>query len=429
MTESTTAPQALMHSAESERMVLSAALNADRKPMLDNLLGLIAASDFHNELHGLTWNCIRLLHDMQSPCDAVSVIDYARKKGLFIGGVEYVAGLVEDTLGAAASEDAILSAASRIKGYATVRSLRDLLGQVLKRCETGSDTVEQLLELVDDGVQHLRKTSQTSRGGAESIETVLDNVLAVMEKQMDGEIMPATSSGYPELDNVINGFADEDFVVIGARPSMGKTTLLTNLARNIAKFGGPAEQVLIFSLEMKSSALGQRFLASESRVGLSDLMRASIQESDWSRISEGLESMRGVKIWIDDTPGLTIHDIRARARAHMAKHGKCKIGVDYIQYVTARQGIDDMKKHTAEVSRGLKKRLNKRPVMSDLRESGAIEQDADIIMFLYRDEVYNPETQAAGIAEVIVAKHRNGPTGTCRLGFDRATNSFHSLGY
>jgi replicative DNA helicase len=231
---------------------------------------------------------------------------------------------------------------------------------------------------------------------------------------------------------------------------MGKTTLLTNLARNIAKFGGPAEQVLIFSLEMKSSALGQRFLASESRVGLSDLMRASIQESDWSRISEGLESMRGVKIWIDDTPGLTIHDIRARARAHMAKHGKCKIGVDYIQYVTARQGIDDMKKHTAEVSRGLKnlarelkttvvalsqlnreleKRLNKRPVMSDLRESGAIEQDADIIMFLYRDEVYNPETQAAGIAEVIVAKHRNGPTGTCRLGFDRATNSFHSLGY
>jgi replicative DNA helicase len=200
-------------------------------------------------------------------------------------------------------------------------------------------------------------------------------------------------------------------------------------------------------MEMRDIALGHRTLARKSRVDLTSIIRAEMSDGDWARVVEGIEGLRDSKVWIDDSPGLTIHDIRARARAFTAKHGKCLIAVDYLQYISSA-GRGEVKDHVSECSRGLKNlarelktpvialsqlsraleaRANKRPIMSDLRESGAIEQDADIIMFVYRDEVYNPDTKEPGVAEIIVGKNRNGPTGVAKLGYANTLSSFYSL--
>jgi len=437
-----------MHSIESEKLVLATAMNTGRRPLLDGLLGLISASDFHTEMHGILWGCIRVLAETGGSYDATSVLDYTRRKNLFVGGVEYLASLVEDPLASAASDESVLSAASRIKTFSTLRSLRLMLQEATAMCEQGPDSLETVFSFIDDGAQSLRKTLHTSRTGPQSMPEIMDEVMNQMELHMDGKVTPATPTGYPALDNIINGLADEDLIVIGARPSMGKTAFLVNIAENISDQG---EQVLIFSLEMKKTALGQRALARKARVDLSNIMRAELTDSDWPRVVEGLEKLRNSKVWIDDSPGLTIHDIRARSRAFVAKHGKCKIAVDYLQYVSQsdRSGKNETKDHVSEVSRGLKNlarelkcpvvalsqlsrtlesRTNKRPMMSDLRESGAIEQDADIIMFLYRDEYYNPDTKEPGIVELITAKHRNGPTGVAKLGFIGSISAFTDMG-
>jgi len=435
-----------VHSTESEKLILSVCLNPERAPLLDTLLGLIAESDFHVEFHGVLWSCIRVLRETSAAHDPTAVLDYTRRRNLFVGGVEYMGSLIEDPLAAVASDNAVLSAASRVKSYATLRGLQGMLSGAAQMCAaSGPDGLENILSYVEDGVQSLRKTLHTSRTGPQSMLDVMNEVMMGMEQQMDGELVPATPTGYTDLDNVINGLADEDFVVIGARPSMGKTAFAVNVAENISDGG---DQVLFFSLEMKKTALGQRALARKARVDLKNIIRAELSDQEWSRVSEGLNTLGRSKVWIDDSPGLTIHDIRARSRAFVAKHGKCKIMVDYLQYVSVTDGRSETKDHVSTVSRGLKNlarelktpvvalsqlsrsleaRTNKRPMMSDLRESGAIEQDADIIMFVYRDEVYNPDTKEPGIAEIITAKNRNGPTGTSKLGFTGSLSTFYNL--
>jgi replicative DNA helicase len=421
-------------------------MHPGRSSLLDNLLGLVADSDFHIEFHGVLWSCIRVLRETGGAHDPTAVLDYTRRKNLFVGGVEYMGTLIEHPMASVASDQAVLSAANRIKTYATLRGLQVMLSGAAQMCtNSGPDGLEDILSYVDDSVQSLRKTLHTSRTGPESMPKIMDEVMLGMEKQMDGEWVPATPTGYFELDNIISGLADEDLVVIGARPSMGKSALMVNIAENLSDAG---DDVLIFSLEMKKTALGQRALARKARVDLKYIMRAELSDSDWGRVSEGLHALSSSRVWIDDSPGLTIHDIRARARDFVAKNGKCKIMVDYLQYISSANGRTEIKDHVAGVSRGLKNlarelkvpvvalsqlsrvvetRTNKRPMMSDLRESGAIEQDADIIMFVYRDEYYNRDTKEPGVSEIITAKNRNGPIGTAKLGFSGNISAFYNL--
>lgn len=444
MTETTI----LMQSPESEKLILSACMNAGRSTLLDNLLGLISDTDFHVEMHGILWNCIRVLRETGSSHDPATVLDYTRRKGLFIGGIEYMGSLIEDPLALVASDEAVLAAATRVKGYAALRGLQAALNSASQMCAaSGPEGLDGILGFVDDSVQSLRKTVHTSRTGPESLPQIMDELMLTMEKQMDGELVPATPTGYTDLDKVINGLADEDLIVIGARPSMGKTAFAINIALNLNE-ADPDVCILVFSLEMKKIALGQRALARKARVDLTHIIRADLADHEWTRVSEGLALLGNSNVWIDDSPGLTIHDIRARARAFVAKHGRCKIFVDYLQYVSPSEGRTETRDHVAIVSRGLKNlarelkspvvalsqlsraleaRTNKRPMMSDLRESGAIEQDADIIMFVYRDEVYHPDTKEPGVAEIITAKNRNGPTGTAKLGFSGSISSFFNI--
>jgi len=435
-----------LQSPESEKLLLASALDLNRKGLVDTLLSLIAASDFSVEHHGVLWNCIRMLHETSSPHDVTAVLDYTRSKNIFVGGVEFLASLVEDPLAQAASDESVIAAASRVKNYSAMRTLEVTLADARARVLSGAVSLDSMLSYLDDTVQSLRKTLHTDRTGPIPMYQVMEKVMLTLEQQSSGEITPGATTGYADVDQMINGLADEDFVVIGARPSMGKTTLGVNICENVEE--QTDLNVLMFSMEMKSVSVGNRSLARKARVDLSKINRGEMADEDWGRVVEGIESMRNSRMWIDDSPGLTLHDIRARARTFVRQHGKTLILVDYLQYVSQSNPNDDTRNHVSAVSRGLKNlarelrcpvvalsqlsrslesRTNKRPLMSDLRESGAIEQDADIIMFIYRDEVYNAETKEPGIAEIIVGKNRNGPTGVAKLGYTNNTSTFFNL--
>jgi replicative DNA helicase len=439
-------PTDRMQSPDSEKLILAAAMDARRGPLLDSLLSLVAASDFATEYHGVLWGCIRVLHETSNAHDVVALVDYTRKKNLFVGGVEYLTALMDNPLAVSAEDASILAAAERVKFFSSLRNMHEMLTQGLRMCEAIPESLDSVFSYVDDGVQHLRTVNQTSRTGPVSMSEVMNEVMLKLDSRLGGEEDKSiTPTGFDEVDKLIGGLADEDLVVIGARPGMGKTTLAMNISEHIA--GTARRKVLVFSLEMSSTSLGQRALARKSHVSLSSITRGEIHDSDWSRLTEGIESLGNAELWIDDTPGLTIGDIRARARAFMRKQGKALIVVDYLQFISNSAG-GEKRDHVAECSRGLKElareektavvalsqlsralesRTNKRPIMSDLRESGAIEQDADKIIFIYRDEVYHPETKEPGIAEGIVAKNRSGPLGFARLGFEGSTNSFYNL--
>lgn len=438
--------EVLLHSRDSERLLLCAVLDPDRRRFATGLLPRHAPEDFFLEQHAFLWKACSGLADNSLDFSPVAVIDHCRRMGWFVGGTEYVLDLADDALGRAASDDSINAASGRIKELALARNLEERLLQGLKLCRQAGQPPEQVLALVEDDLMNLRRTSESARAGPshvrEGINMVLDRVAAVMD---GAEIEMGVTTGSDELDNLISGLVDEDMIVVGARPSMGKTAALLSLARAGASKGRTA---LIFSLEMKQAALVQRLLASEARINGTDLRSGRIHDSDISRLFDGARALESQEIWIDDTPGLTLQEIRSRARTFVATHGKATIFVDYLQHVGKRDG-DDEKSHASSVSGGLKllarelkcpivvlsqlnrtleSRANRRPILSDLRESGAIEQDADIIIFLYRDEVYNPDTKEPGISEWIVAKQRDGPIGTVKRAFTGPTGRFDDIG-
>ena len=457
-TEKTASEEApsILYSPESEKLLISTILNEERKDLAHGLLVKISAKDFYIAEHADIWKAATALNDNRMPCDATSLIDHARGARTFIGGTEYIFGLAEDPIAAVASADSIKNASKRVKELSVLRSLKEILNTGMNLCDkAGNDNYEQVLSLIEDDLLNLRKTSETSRAGPTHIRASLDGLMERLEKQMDGEqIGVGVTTGFAHLDEITSGLIDEDLIIVAARPSMGKTAACLNLAANGAKAGQTA---LIFSLEMRDTALAQRLLGREGRVPLNNLRTAKLDEGDlWGRISEGVHRLGELPIYIDDTPGLTIHEIRSRTRTFVAEHGKCTVYVDYIQKIGMRDskssgGKIDTRTHVSECSGGLKgiarelkvpvvalaqlnrgveQRANKRPMMSDLAESGSLEQDADLIVLLYRDEYYNPDTEEKGITELIIAKQRDGAVGTVKLFFQNEIGLFtDSTGY
>ncbi|NDH75362.1 MAG: replicative DNA helicase, partial [Actinobacteria bacterium] len=277
---------------------------------------------------------------------------------------------------------------------------------------------------------------------------LLDATLDRLEQLYEaGEGVTGTPTGFLDLDELLSGLQPNALLIVGARPAMGKTAF----ALNIAAHAAVREQapVLIFSLEMGHLELTQRMLCSEANVDAKNMRDGKLTEDDWTRISNGIGRLADAPMWIDDNPNLTIMEIRAKARRLKSQAGGLGlIIVDYLQLMSGRAGAENRQVEVSEISRGLKilarelecpviglsqlsrtleMRQDKRPMLADLRESGAIEQDADVVMFLYRDEVYNPGGESEGMAEVIVAKHRSGPTGTINLGFVPRFTSFRNL--
>ena len=391
----------------------------------------VGADDFYRPSHAHIFNAITALYARGEPADVVTVAEELRRLGVVdaAGGPAALVSLQANT--------PAISSASRYAGIVQEHSLlRRLIGVAHEIAELGYDlptdvsgALDQAEALVFDVAK--RRSSDTVR----SLKDLLTESLERLDHLFGrGESITGVATGYSDLDQRLSGLQPSNLVVVGARPSMGKTAFALGIAAHAAATGGVP--VLFFSLEMSHLEIAQRVLASEARLDVSKLRNGRLHDSDWTRISSAIGRIDTAPLYIDDNPSITIMDIRAKARRMRSSEGIGLVMIDYLQLMSGRSGAENRQVEISEISRnlkilarelevpvvamsqlsrGLESRQDKRPTLEDLRESGAIEQDADVVMFIYRDEVYNPDSPDQGTAEIIIAKHRNGPTGSTHL--------------
>jgi len=429
------------HSIEAEESVLGAILLSE-----NTLYGLVIEDglrpeDFYREQHRIVYQAMLGLYEENEPIDSLTVAERLRQAGTLdaAGGEAAVAGLA----GAVPAAGNLRHYAQIVKENALMRRLltttHDIQARVLGHAAAPRELVEQaeraMLEVAhDDRRQDFR-----------SVEDILDVELDKLHrKSIDHTALTGTPTGFKDLDELTGGFQPGNLVVIAARPSMGKSALVTNIAENAAIDHGRA--VALFSLEMSEAELATRFLASQARVKGDDLSKGRA-EKRWAKILEASRRLAGAPIFVDDSSDVGILEIRAKARRlhSQAKGGLGLVIVDYLQLLRAEARIENRAEQVGQMSRGLKilareldvpvialsqlnraveARTDKRPLLSDLRESGAVEQDADVVVFIYRDEYYNEDSEHEGEAELIVSKHRNGPLGKVTLTFQKEYPKF-----
>ena len=420
------------HNLEAEASLLGAML-LSRDAIVD-AIEIVTADHFYKPAHMHVFDAILSLYGAGEPADPVTVAEELRRAGVLevIGG----AGLLVELQ---ATTPAISSAAKYARIVHECATLRRLIGVAHEIAEIGYSRPDDVTKAVDSAETLMFDVGQgrvadTIAPIRELLDLNLDRLEQLYER---GETITGTPSGYNDLDEMLSGLQPSALIVVGARPAMGKTSFALGLAAHAAIEG--QRPVMIFSLEMSQLELSQRLLCSESRVDAKNMRDGKLTEADWKKISHGVGRLAEAPLWIDDNPNTTVMEIRAKARRMKSRVGDLGlIVVDYLQLMTGRASAENRQVEVSEISRGLKilarelevpvialsqlsrtleSRADKRPMLADLRESGSIEQDADVVMFLYRDEVYHPETNDLGTAEVIVAKHRAGPTGVVRLAF------------
>ena len=397
-------------------------------------LEVAEAAHFYRPAHQHVFDAITSLYGAGDEADVVTVADLLDRNDLLqgMGG----SAMLLDLQAQAPAVTGAKKYAEIVRENALLRRLISVGNEI---AELAYDRPEDVVKAVDEAEHMVFEVAQGRASDSMAdmrtlVEQSLDRLEMLYER---GEGITGTPTGFVDLDDLLSGMQPNALYVIGARPAMGKTSFALNIASHAAVEGN--RPVLVFSLEMGQLELSQRMLCSESRVDSKNMRDGRLDETDWTKISHGVARLSEAPIWIDDNPALTVMDIRGRARRLKSQVGDLGlIVVDYIQLMTGRSGAESRQVEISEISRNLKvlarelevpvvglsqlsrtleSRQDKRPMLADLRESGAIEQDADVVMFLYRDEVYNPESQDQGIAEVIIAKHRNGPTDTIRLAF------------
>ena len=420
------------HNLEAEESLLGAMLLS--RDAIATAMEVCKPEDFYKSSHGHIFSAITSLFSEGEPADWVTVTEELRRRGLLesigdpsvfvslqantpsIGNAEYYARIIEEL----ALLRRLVSVAGEITelGY----SLPEDVSDVLDRAESlvfevaqrrVVDSMTPLRDLLGQGLDHLQRLYD------------------------QGDAITGLATVYVDLDEQLSGLQPSNLIVVGARPAMGKTAFALGMVAHAGiKLHVPT---LLFSLEMSHMELTQRLLGSEARVDANRMRTGNLREADWAKVGNAISRMSEAPIYIDDNPNLTVMDIRARARRMKSRVGLGLVVVDYLQLMTGRHAAENRQVEVSEISRGLKilarelevpvvalsqlsrgleMRQDKRPMLADLRESGSIEQDSDVVLFLYRDEIYNPEsTETQGTAEIIVAKHRNGPTGVKRLAF------------
>ncbi len=425
-------PQAL----EVERAVLGAMFidNAAISRVIE-VLGDETA--FYHTANRKVYAAVLSLFERGLPVDEVTVVEELKRRGQFedVGGYAFVAGLGGEMATSANAEyhaKIVLERAQR-------RRLIDASTQTMTEC---FDDAEDVREVIDRAEQRVFRIAEGELGqGVVSLESKLHETLELIEKaQKQGGALSGVTTGYPDLDEITAGMQPSDFIVIASRPAMGKTALTLCMARNAAVKG--KTPVLYFSLEMSMQQLAQRLLCAEARVSSHRLRTGRLSEEEWQRLATWTGKLSEAPFFIDDTPGISILELRAKARRAKIEHSIGLIVVDYLQLMTISERIDNREQEIARISRSLKalakeldlpvvacaqlsraveSRTDKRPQLSDLRESGSIEQDSDVVAFLYRPEVYGiPDEEGnpqQGKAEIIIGKQRNGPTGSVYLTF------------
>ncbi len=429
------------HNIEAEQAVLASAIIDSN--VIDELLGSLKAEDFYLPAHQKIFEAIQSLYKLGKPVDLVTLVARLQDENAMdaAGGYDYVTDLVQ-----------IIPNSANMSGYCNIIIEKALLRKMVtvggKITELGFNSVDPVDELVNDA-QALAYDlgADKMKSDAEHIGNVLKSSYDKLEKlynTSDSNDVSGVPSCFPDLDKITNGFQPSDLIIVAGRPGMGKTSFGLNVLYNAAKKGNVC---VFFSLEMSSEQLVNRIISAEKKISSDKLRTGRLINDDWRALSDFTAEIGKTEIYLDDTPQITVNQIRAKCRKLKSKTGRLDIVfVDYLQIMGFNKSITVREQQISEISRSLKSlakelevpviafaqvnrsvevRADNRPIISDLRESGAIEQDADIIMFLYRDVVYNKETKYYNVAEVIIAKHRNGSTGTVYLDFDQNYTSFN----
>jgi replicative DNA helicase len=390
--------------------------------------------DFYKPAHGHVFEAVISLYGQGEPADPVTVADELSRADLLeaVGGMPALIGLQADTPATAnASRYARI-----VEEHALLRRLIGVAGEIAELGYSVPDDVEAAVDRAESMVFEVaeRRVTDSLRPLRELLSDSLDRLEALYGR---GESITGVPTGYVDLDERLSGLQKSSLVIVGARPAMGKTAFALGIAAHAAMEANIP--VLLFSLEMSHSEITQRLLCAEARVDATRVRNGRLQDSDWGKISHAIGRLGEAPIFIDDNPNLTVMDIRGKARRLKSRQGRLGlIIVDYLQLMSGRRSAESRQVEISEISRGLKilarelevpvlalsqlsraleTRADKRPMLADLRESGSLEQDSDVVMFIYRDEVYNPDSADRGTAEIIVAKHRNGPTGATQLAF------------
>ena len=435
------------HSVEAESSVLGGLL-------LDNMAwdrvgDLLKEADFYRHEHQLIFTAISVLINNSKPADVITVHEQLQTVGKsdLVGGLIYLNTLAQ-----------YVPSASNIRRYAEIVRERSILRKLVTASDEISTnafnqqgkTVERILDEAEAKIFAIGEEGSRNKQGFQSLDTLVIDLLDQVQEKADNPMdVTGIPTGFADLDRMTSGLQAGDMIVLAARPSMGKTSFAVNIAEHVALNEGLP--VAIFSMEMGAAQLAVRIVGSIGRVNQGNLRTGKLTDEEWPRLTEAIERLRTVSLHIDETPGLTPTELRANARRLARQCGKLGlIVVDYLQLMSGSGAgsADNRATELGEISRGLKmlakelqcpvialsqlnrsveQRTDKRPMMSDLRESGAIEQDADIIMFIYRDDYYNKDSKEPNIAEVIIGKQRNGPTGTVKLFFQKNQTRFENL--
>jgi len=425
---------------EAEQAVLGCMLI--EKEAIGKAEAVLRAEDFYKEAHRKIFQAIVNLSDKGEPIDLISVTEELRSKNQLeeVGGSIYITQLANWVPTAANVE----YYAKLVQSKSVLRNLIGTASQIAALGYDGEEDIDVLLDKAEQMVFNIAQRSSTQ--GFVQIKDVLGDAFERLEEIYNtaGGIT-GVPSGFHDLDYMTSGFQPSDLIILAARPSMGKTALCLNIAENIAiKHKKP---VVIFSLEMSKEQLVQRLLCAEAKINGQRLRSGQLQDNEWVKLSRAVGSLSEAPIFIDDTASISLMELRTKARRIKAEHGLGMIVIDYLQLMQGRGKIENRQQEISEISRSLKalarelevpvvalsqlsraveSRVNKRPQLSDLRESGSIEQDADLVLFIYRDEYYNPESDKKGIAELIIAKQRNGPVGNVEVVFMKDYTRFEN---
>ena len=420
------------HDMQAEESLLGAMMLSPQA--IADAAGVVTASDFYKPAHGHVYDAIHTLYASGQPVDAVTVADELRRFGLLeqVGGPAVLAQILSST---PATTNAARYAGI-VEEHALLRRLISVAGEISELGYSVPEDVQKALDRAESLVYEVnerRVTDSTKR----LTDLLGDNLQRFEDLYEKGDAITGTPTGYLDLDALLAGLQPSSLVIVGARPAMGKTSFALGMVAHAALEA--QRPVLMFSLEMSSEELSQRILCSEAKVDASRARTGRLDGDDWKKISKAIGRLGEASIWIDDNPSLTIMEIRAKARRLKSQVGDLgMIVIDYLQLMTGRSGAENRQVEVSELSRGLKilareletpvvalsqlsrnleMRADKRPMLADLRESGSLEQDADVVMFIFREEVYDAKPENTGQAEIIVAKHRAGPTGVVQLAF------------
>ena len=432
------------HDIEAEESILSA-IFINNDSLLD-IIDILSPEDFYKGAHKTIFKVIIELANKQEPADLITVANGLKEKDQLesIGGAAYLATICD----AAPIAVNAVHYARIIKGKASLRELITASSAIIEKCLKDKGDFEDIIDFAETSVFNVsEKKTQTSFQNLGDLINI--NIDKLEEQQGNEGGLSGLSTGYLKLNNITSGLQKSDLIILAARPSMGKTALALNIARNVAV--EERKPVALFSLEMSNEQLSMRLLTSEARIDSNRLRTGFISQEDWQSATDAAGVLNELPIFIDDSPNITAMEIRAKTRKLYKRHNELGlIIIDYLQLMKPPFRTDRRDLEIAEISRSLKalakeldvpvmalsqlnrmleQRSDKRPMLSDLRESGALEQDADIVAFIYRDEVYNkePDNPKKGTAEVIVAKNRNGSTGTAFMHFLGAYTRFEEL--